>query len=234
MCQAAVDGWRRKILSIARVAAAFVAVLLGCAVFGTFSGCSAPDHTYIANADHKTYFKVPASWHEIDEKALKQTSSGPSPTPESDGEWVVAYDAAKAPSVAHLIASDTPDPIVYVSVRPMPTEAGGQLSLDNLRDLALPVTASARKAATGASTPFTDFHLISDSVLTPESGFRGVREVFRYRVSGGPSQTFDETVYTNKEGSKVYLMLLRCSSPCYQARRSELDSVVASFTVREA
>jgi hypothetical protein len=220
-------------LSMAREAAALVAVLLGCAVFGAASGCSAPDHTYVANTANKTYFKVPASWHEIDEKALKQPASGASPTPESDGEWVVAYDAAQAPSVAHLVASDTPDPIVYVSVHPVPTEAGGQLSLDNLRDLALPVTAPARKAATSASTTFSDFHLVSDSVLTPKSGFRGVHEVFQYRVSGGPSQTFDETAYTNEDGSKVYLMLLRCSSECYQARRSELDSVVASFTVRE-
>jgi hypothetical protein len=220
-------------LSMARVAAALAAVILGCAFLRAASGCSAPDHTYVANTANKTYFKIPASWHEIDEKALKQTVTGGSPTPGSDGEWAVAYDGAKAPSVTHLVASNTPEPIVYVSVRPVPTEAGGQVSLDNLRDLALPVTATARAAATTSSTTFSDFHLISDSVLTPKSGFRGVHEVFQYRVGGGPLQTFDETAYTNKDGSKVYLMLLRCSSECYQARRSELDSVVASFTVQE-
>ena len=46
-------------------------------------------------------------------------------------------------------------------------------------------------------------------------------------------QTFDETAYTNKEGSKVYLMLLRCSSSCYQARQAELESVISSFTIQE-
>jgi hypothetical protein len=219
-------------LSMARVAAALAAVILECAVLGAASGCSAPDHTYVANTANKTYFKVPASWHEIDEKTLKQTVTGASPTPDSDGDWVVAYDAAEAPSVNHLGASNTPEPIVFVSVRPVPTEAGGQVSLDNLRDLVLPVTATARSAR-GSSTTFSDFKLVSDSVLTPKSGFRGVHEVFQYRVGGGPLQTFDETAYTNKDGSKVYLMLLRCSNECYQARRTELDSVVASFTVRE-
>jgi hypothetical protein len=61
--------------------------------------------------------------------------------------------------------------------------------------------------------------LVSDSVLTPKSGLRGVHEIFQYRVGGGPLQTFDQTAYTNKEGSKVYVMLLRCSIECYQARR---------------
>ena len=222
-------------LSVARVAAVVAAVIFGCAVLGAASGCAAPDHTYVANREHRTYFKVPASWHEIDQKALKQTVSGPSPTPTpgSDDEWVVAYDAAQVPSPAHLFASNTLNPIVYVSVQPVPAEAGGQVSLDNLRDLVLPVTATARAAAAATSTTFSDFNLVSDSVLTPKSGLRGIHEVFQYRVGGGLLQTFDQTAYTNKESSKVYVMLLRCSSACYQARRSELESVVASFTVQE-
>jgi hypothetical protein len=217
-------------LSMVRIAAVVAAVILGCAVLGAGSGCAAPEHTYVANRDNRTYFKVPASWHEIDEEAFKPAATGASPTPESDGAWIVAYDAAKVPSPDHLVASDTPDPIVYVSVQP--TAAGGEVSLDNLRDLVLPVTAAARSAAASSKT-FSDFNLVSDSELTPESGFSGVHQVFQYRVGGGPLQTFDQTAYTNKEKNKVYLMLLRCSSECYQARRSELDSVVASFTVQE-
>src|SRR4029450_6642890 len=78
---------RRTMLSMARVAAALAAVIVGCAVLGAASGCSAPDHTYVANRANKTYFKVPASWHEIDEGALKPTPTGASPTPESAGAW---------------------------------------------------------------------------------------------------------------------------------------------------
>jgi len=220
-------------LSMVRIAAAVAAMILGGAVLGAGSGCAAPKHTYVANSDNRTYFKVPASWHEIDEKAFKPASTGASPNPESDSGWVVAYDASKVPSPAHLVARDTPDPIVYVSVQPSPTAAQGPASLDNLRDLVLPVTAAARSAA-GSSTTFSDFKLVSDSVLTPESGFSGVHQVFQYRVGGGPLQTFDQTAYTNKDKSKVYLMLLRCSSECYRARQAELASVTTSFTVRES
>jgi hypothetical protein len=220
-------------LTMARVAGALAAVILGCTVVGAASGCAAPDHTYVANTANKTYFKVPASWHEIDEQALKPTPTGATPAPAGDAEWVAAYDAAKVPSPEHLVANDTPDPIVYVNVQPVSTQAGGQVTADNLRNLLLPVTAAAREAAASSATAFSDFKLVSDSVLTPKSGLRGVHEVFQYRVGGGPLQTFDQTAYTNKEGSKVYVMLLRCSSECYQARRSELESVVASFTVQE-
>jgi hypothetical protein len=219
-------------LSMVRITAVVAAVIFGGAVSGAGSGCAAPEHTYVANRANRTYFKVPASWHEIDEKAFKPAATGASPTPESDSDWVVAYDASKEPSPAHLVARDTPDPIVYVSVQPSQTAAQGKVSLDNLRDLVLPVTPAARSAA-GSSTTFSDFKLVSDSVLTPKSGLSGVHEVFQYRVGGGPLQTFDQTAYTNKDKSKVYLMLLRCSSECYKARQAELEIVTASFTVQE-
>jgi hypothetical protein len=219
-------------LSVARLAAAVAAMILGCTLLGAASGCAPPQYTYVANRANRTYFKVPASWHEIDEQVLKPTPTA-SPSPGTEDEWIAAYDAAKAPAPAHLVATDTPDPIVYVSVQPLPTDTGGQVTADNLRDLVLPVTATAREAAASSSTAFSDFKLVSDTVLTPKSGLRGVHEIFQYRVSGGPLQTFDQTAYTNKEGSKVYVMLLRCSNECYQARHSELDSVVASFTVQE-
>jgi hypothetical protein len=220
-------------LSMARVAVGLAAAILGCAFLTAASGCAAPEHTYVANTANRTYFKVPASWHEIDQTAFEQPASAASPSPHSNGEWIVAYDAAQVPSPAHLFASNTLDPIVYVSVLPLPTEANGQVSLDNLRDLMLPVTADARAAAKAASTSFSDFILVSDSELTPTSGLRGIHEVFQYRVDGGLLQTFDQTAYTNKEGSKVYLMLLRCSSTCYQARHAELESVTTSFTIQE-
>jgi hypothetical protein len=75
--------------------------------------------------------------------------------------------------------------------------------------------------------------LVSDAELTAQPGFRGVHEIFQYRVQGGPLQTFDQTVYVNKDGSKVYALLLRCSNECYQARRAEVETVTGSFTVKE-
>jgi hypothetical protein len=221
-------------LSSVRIAAATAAAIVGCALLGTTAGCAPPQFTYVANRANHTYFKVPASWHEIDQRALKPAASGASPTPSPSTEWIVAYDAAQSSSASHLVASDTPDPIVYVSVQPSSPESGGQVTLDNLRDLIVPVTANARATGATTSTTFSDFKLVSDDVLRADSGLKGIHEVFQYRVSGGPAQTFDQTAYTNKDGTKVYLMFLRCSSECYQARHAELQNVTTSFTVRES
>ena len=46
-------------------------------------------------------------------------------------------------SPAHLVGSNTTEPIVYASVQPVPKEAREQISLDSLRDLLLPVTPAA-------------------------------------------------------------------------------------------
>jgi hypothetical protein len=217
---------------MARVATALLAVILGFAGLGAAAACGAPQYTYVKNTTHRTYFKVPASWRVVDEKALKQLS-GATPAPESDGGWAVAYDAAQDPSPAHLVGRNTAEPIVYASVQPVPKEAREQISLDSLRDLLLPVTPAARANSSTSGTSFSSFSLVSDVELTTTPGFRGVHEVFQYRVHGGPPQTFDQTAYVNKDSSKVYALLLRCSNECYQARRAEIETVTASFTVKE-
>ncbi len=220
-------------MSIARVAEALVALIMGCAVFLTTTACGAPQYTYVKNSADRTYFKVPASWRVVDEKALEQMSSGGSTPSENNDSWAVAYDAAEVPSPAHLVDKDTSEPIVYASVRHVPEAARAQVTLDTLRDLLLPVTPAARETAAAGSATFTDFNLVEETVLTSQPGLRGVHEVFQYRVQKGPLQTFDKTAYVNSDASKVYVMLLRCSSECYNARRAELESVTASFTVQE-
>jgi hypothetical protein len=220
-------------VSTARVAEALVALLMGCAVTVPTAACGAPQYTYVKNSSDRTYFKVPSSWRAIDEKALEQLSSGGSTASEKSDTWAVAYDAADVPSPAHLVDKDTSEPIVYASVQHVPEAARGQVSLDTLRDLLLPVTPAARDGAAAGSATFTDFNLVEETVLTSQPGLRGVHEVFQYRVQKGPLQTFDKTAYANNDASKVYVMLLRCSSECYKARRAELESVTASFTVQE-
>jgi hypothetical protein len=60
-----------------------------------------------------------------------------------------------------------------------------------------------------------------------------VHSVYRYRIMGGPSQTFDQIVYTNDDNSKIYMFYVRCSSQCFDQRQSEINAVASSFTVRE-
>lgn len=195
--------------------------------------CGSPSYTYVKNSADKTYFKVPASWRPIDQKTLAEALGADQTSTGQPAAWMVAYDASENPSPTHLIERDTDVPIVYATVRRLPPQQRGQVSFDSLRDLLLPVTSAARANQTPQTSIFTDFGLIDEQVLTPGSGIRGVHAVFRYRVQGGPPQTFDQTSYVNDDASKVYVLLVRCSAECYEQRRDEIEDVVSSFTVRE-
>ena len=220
---------RRRTLGVTR------AFLLSVAALVALVGCGAPQYNYVTNSADRTYVKLPTSWHSIDKKQLDD-AIGLDPTMSDDerGLWLEGYDADPTPSPLHLFGPSSPAPAAFVSVQQIPESARGQFSLDKLRDLFYPVSPSAREAAQlDPSTGLTDFALVTDEVLTPGDGLRGVHSVFRYRMGDGPLQMIDQTAYLNDDASKLYMFFVRCSTECYQQRQQEIGNVVSSFTVRE-
>jgi hypothetical protein len=204
-------------------------VLLAAALL---AGCGAPRYTYVKNSADHMYVKIPASWHSIDQKDLDNAIGlDPAEDASSRGLWLQGYDAADTPSALHLFGSSAPEPAVLVSVQRVPQASRGGLSLDGLRDFFFPVSPTARQ--NNQNPQLTGFGLLADDVLTPGDGVRGVHTVFRYRLGGGPPQMMDQTGYLNDDASKVYLLLVRCSTTCYKDRHGEIENVVSSFTIRE-
>ena len=204
-------------------------VLLAAALL---AGCGAPRYTYVKNSADHMYVKIPASWHLIDQKDLDNAIGlDPAEDASSRGLWLQGYDAADTPSALHLFGSSAPEPAVLVSVQQVPQASRGGLSLDGLRDFFFPVSPTARQ--NNQNPQLTGFGLLADDVLTPGDGVRGVHTVFRYRLGGGPPQMMDQTGYLNDDASKVYLLLVRCSTTCYKDRHGEIENVVSSFTIRE-
>ena len=204
-------------------------------VLAVLSACGAPEYTYVTNSQDRTYLRIPQSWRPIDERSLDEAIGlDPSDEQQRDGFWLVGYDADATPSADHLLGQHSAAPAVFIGVRDVPQVARGQISLDLLRDLFRPVSAAAREeAAMNPASPFTGFSLLTDEVLTPGDGLRGVHVVYRYRISGGPVQVFDQIAYVNDDASKLYMFYVRCSSDCYEQRKQEIANVVSSFTVRE-
>ena len=204
-------------------------VLLAAALL---AGCGAPRYTYVKNSADHMYVKIPASWHSIDQKDLDNAIGlDPAEDASSRGLWLQGYDAADTPSALHLFGSSAPEPAVLVSVQQVPQASRGGLSLDGLRDFFFPVSPTARQ--NNQNPQLTGCGLLADDVLTPGDGVRGVHTVFRYRLGGGPPQMMDQTGYLNDDASKVYLLLVRCSTTCYKDRHGEIENVVSSFTIRE-
>jgi hypothetical protein len=180
---------------------------------------------------------VPHDWQQTGTDSLDDMLSGTNPDSARKAArqrtwWSVAYDADATPDARHLLINGvTAEPIVYARVSPLTETQQNAVSLDLLRNIILPVTADAREAA-GANSDLTDFELLHDEVLAPASGLHGVRVVFDYVLGSGVMHTFDETALVNNDNSKLYLLMIRCSTACYQARFSELDTIATSFTVR--
>jgi hypothetical protein len=205
------------------------------ALVAVLSGCGAPEYTYVTNSTDRTYLRIPNSWQPIDEKALDEAIGlDPTSKDSQDGFWLEGYDADTTPSPDHLFGQHAAAPAVFIGVRAVPETARGQISLDLLRDLFRPVSATARaEAAMNPASTFTGFELMDDEVLTPGDGLRGVHVVYRYRIGGGPSQVFDQIAYVNDDASKLYMFYVRCATDCYRQRKQEIANVVSSFTVRE-
>ncbi len=212
-------------------------VILLAASAGPLAACGSPQYTYVKNSGQQTYFKVPAGWHKIDAKPIDPAVTGDHPDSQlakARGMWSVAYDADVHPTADHLLSLISEEPIIYAGVYHLTPDEHDAYSLNQLRDSFLPVTDSARQAASaraqGQSLPKVE--RLVDQELTPGGGLRGIREVYNYVLPIGGVQTFDLTAYLSDEG-QVHLMLLHCSANCYRSRAKEFDSIVTSFTVRK-
>ncbi len=216
-----------------------VTAALAVAVVAGTGGCAPPAFTYVKNSGQKTYFKVPHEWHETQTSSLDDLLTGTNPDSATSQArrqqwWSVAYDADADPAADHLISqSPTEQPIVYARISPLTQAQANEVSLDTLRNSFLPVTDDARQAADqNGGIGLTGFELVDDQVLTPSSGLHGVRVIYDYQLGSGVMHTFDQTALVNNDGSKLYLLIIRCSTSCYRARSSEMDAIAKSFTVR--
>jgi hypothetical protein len=192
------------------------------------SACGAPAYTYVADSAAGTYYKVPAQWHQISQKAINaaiQAAGG-----SSAGVWSTAFDASPAPSAAHNNSIDLAQPYVFAQVGQLSPTGSSQLSYDAMRDIWLPVTATARQQDASAGFPGTNFTQLRDQVITAKQGVHGVRETFQYTFNG-VTDTFDEEVLTNADQTSLYLLQVHCTEACYSQNQSMINTIMTSFTV---
>jgi hypothetical protein len=198
------------------------------------AACAAPSYTYAADKPDHAYFKVPASWPQVDpgvvsgaQNLLTRSAAG---LAGGTFAWAQAYDAAAHPApIALLIGSHSP--VVYASVQNLNTTLRDQLSFDAMRNILLPVTPAARQSAAAAGFTLTGFDLLFSETISGKDGLRGINEAFEYTVAGRPD-FFDLTVATNSSTTKLYLLLVQCYQDCFVAHQSQIVAVVDSFRVR--
>jgi hypothetical protein len=207
------------------------------AAISMLSACGQPEFTYVRDRTGTTYFKVPASFTQLNANAIEAYLSGDHPNSQAaqlraERVWSTAFDQSTEPSVNHLLGSA--DPFVYATVHQLTEEQRDGISLNRLRDFVLPVTEQMRElylqqaTVTGQPPTFRNFELLNDEVLSLDNGARGVRVRFNYQI-GNDVQTFDHTAILDEKGATVSVMLIGCQSLCFRKRAGEFDKIASSF-----
>ncbi len=212
-----------------------VAILATGAALALLAGCGAPSYTYAADdADH-AYFKVPASWQQVSPSKVTEVQNAllsNSAAGAAGGllTWSRAYAETPAPTLTSLLTGSQ-TPVVYASVQTIRDSLRASLSFDYMRDLLFPVTTEAREEAAAEGERLAGFNLVFSNEITAAGGVRGINELFEYNINGQPD-AFDQTVYTNSETTKLYLLLVQCYQACFASHSAQIKAVVSSFTVR--
>ena len=215
-----------------RTAAAFATA--GIALI-LLAGCGSPSYQYAADTADHAYFKVPTGWGQVSPNnvAAIQTNLLTNSAAGSAGGsfiWSRAYSETPGPALSTLLVG-AHTPAVYASVQSLKDALRSALSFDEMRDLLFPVTSQARQAAAAAGDTMTGFSLVTSSVISLPGGIHGINELYEFDVSGLPD-AFDQTVLTNTDSTKLYLLLVQCYQDCFASHLTQIKAVVQSFTVR--
>ncbi|GAA4202176.1 hypothetical protein GCM10023074_36610 [Microbispora amethystogenes] len=204
------------------------------------SGCAGPQYTYVHDEAGDTYFKVPVSWRQIDQKTIDERLFGDTESATAQlakqAFWTAAFDAHDQPSILHLVQGPVrgeDKPFVFAKVEKLSEDKQNAASLNLLRaspPMPVPLTEDQQKELEGEG--LSGFELLDDEVLPIVDGVKGVHTVYNYRVAEGPVQTFDKTAYLSADGTTASTLLIRCSPACYRQRAAEIAAIVKSFKVK--
>ena len=221
-----------------RVRSRLSLILPALAGFALLTACGSSDYTYVANDSEHTYFKVPASWNELDNRALRAMFSDDSPDSMErmaidSSRWVRAFDASTAPSLEHL-AQPVAEPTVVAMIQGLAKDEGSNLSLDDLRNLFDSVVGTEHEQAVEFyQQQKTEFkvEVLADTVLSPTQNVHGIRILYNIKRGEAPLETRDLTVFVSADQTKLYVFLVRCSAMCFLQNADQLAAVAGSFTV---
>jgi hypothetical protein len=203
--------------------------LIGAGLVAAFfvAGCAGSGFNYIKSSDDKTYFKVPDRWTLYDEGAilnrLGPDLSDSERAAELDASWRVAFDADPRPSLKHLGDNAATHPSGLAVVRKLDFDAADNVSLNSMRNYFFDVD-SALQNQTGDVATYDELQL--------DGGFRGIHMVANLDMGTDGKITLDQTVLVDQATTKIYALLVSCSSVCYERNHGDIEKVVDSWTVR--
>ena len=199
---------------------------------GTLSSCAIPSQKYVVDKKDGVYLTVPFSWHLISNESLNAREATSKNTGAADRLANVTFQQAFSPmakygakDVLTLVAPMAP--LVYVRVRNLLPDEINAASYNSLRNIIVPLTSW----IDGSDATAPPFELLGDSEVVQKNA-RGVRTSYSFTEKKQPSQTIDQTTLISDDRSKIYVLIIRCTTVCYNKSKKLLSKIANSFTVR--
>ena len=205
------------------------ALLLACAG-ALLAACAAPQNHYVSQKPGtapagSVYFTVPHTWTAFPSSSItaaeKDWSADATMKSVLDSTaWQEAFDASGQPDLGHVLGAGSTDaPTVYASLRTL--YSGESATTASLRDMVVPVS------TLGSAVTIRSEDKVS------QGGAQGVHLVMSYRSApGAPEETIDQTSYLSDGEDAVYLLVVRCTTTCYDAFADQIRSVTSSYTIQ--
>jgi hypothetical protein len=238
----------RPAVSMIGACAMFVASLSSC----TAATVRAADDGYISNPQEEVFVKVPKEWKQftinpLNEFGDSRDNARLSALPRSTNGWSRMADGSATPSERNSEKISPDDPVVVLSVLPLPTdwqtqgtEARDGISLSVLRSLgASEIGAGADPIeAFKGGDPTYEVVSYSDQFLADARVWGGhLRMNYRYETDPEDA-TLDKWATVDYWGlvdvmeSKLYRLTVKCSASCFVANRAQLDQISSSFRIK--
>jgi type IV pilus biogenesis protein CpaD/CtpE len=196
------------------------------------AGCAQPPYQFVTSDKNDMVMKLPTSWVELDKKKVDSAATG------QDGEpgWVVYFDAASRPDPAHARSDSVDAPVLTARSISLTEEQAAELTDDQMRDFLTPVTETAQTqfklSQISGGAPDPKITTMQNRTIRTRTA-RGVHVVVGYDLGSG-EEVFEKVVLTNKDKSRLHLLLVHCSTRCFGRRSEEIEAVADSFTVKSS
>jgi hypothetical protein len=205
------------------------AALLVAAIALLAGSCAGSGFRYVKDSSDTAIFKLPSAWQVFEEDQIL-TSAEIVASPQAKqafaaATWMVAFDAAAAPSLDHLFifASAADQPTGFAQVRPLGMEERDAFSLADIRNALFDVDGTGGGAQA---------ELLSSDDLLLDGGYRGLHIVFNVQ-DGDTFLTVNQVGLVDPGTSTLYLFAIGCEAKCYLDHQGDIDEVASSWTVKE-
>jgi hypothetical protein len=217
--------WRRAFRRSGAALAVAAAVVAGAVLL---AACAGTGYQYVKSSSDHTYFKVPDGWKLFDEqsivKSLGKSLSKSQQQAALDQSWQVGFDGSSHPSLKHLGNEHADAPEGLAIVRPLSAQDADAISLQSLRNQFVDIDTAVQNNLG---------QIVSYDPVSLSGGFHGMHVVAELQDSKGTTSTIDQTSVVNSDTTKIYSLIVTCTSDCYDAHKSQIQNVVGSWTVRD-